>query len=404
MAPNPPVPGAEHILHVDMDAFYASVEIRRDPVLRHKPVIVGGLGNRGVVLAASYEARRFGVRSGMPSATARRACPNAVWIPPDFAAYSATSRVIRSILEEITPLVEPISLDEAFLDVAGVRRLHGDAVQIGHRIRAAIRDRTGLPASVGVAASKFVAKMASRAAKPDGLLCVRAGTETLFLHPLPVAELWGVGAATRNRLATIGVRTIGDLAAVPLEKLQRCVGSATGCRLHDLAHGRDDRPVVVDRAPKSIGNERTFDVDITDDSGVRAELRCLSERVAGRLRSQGVAARTITLKCRLAPYRTLTRTETLPAPIDSGPAVYETACRLYDRLRLPTPRVRLLGVSASRFETPAPLSQHSAWQKVMLAADAVRDRFGEAAFVPAAYLARDVPLAQPDADIGGDSR
>jgi DNA polymerase-4 len=233
-----------HILHVDLDAFYAAVEVRAAPELAGRPVIVGGLGPRGVVAAASYEARRFGIHSAMPMARARRACPTGVFLAPRFDAYQAASRHIMGILESFTPLVEPLALDEAFLDVRSVRRLHGDGPAIGRAIRTRVLDETGLTASVGVASTKLLAKLASEEAKPDGLLEIAPDTERTFLHALPVGRLWGVGAATQRLVAALGVRTIGDLAEVPREQLIRACGAASGTRLHALANNRDDRAVV----------------------------------------------------------------------------------------------------------------------------------------------------------------
>ena len=246
------------ILHVDLDAFYASVEQLDDPKLSGKPVVVGGLGPRGVVAAASYEARRFGVRSAMPMARARRACPDGVFLAPRFDAYRDASRAVMKILRSFTPLVEPIALDEAFLDVAGARRLHGTGPEIAVAIRGRVRDDTGLVASVGAASTKLLAKLASDLAKPDGLLVVEPGEELTFLHPLGVERLWGVGPATRRRLTELGVSTVGELAALPEEVLVGALGNAAGHHLHALAWNRDARPVEPEQVAKSVGHEETF--------------------------------------------------------------------------------------------------------------------------------------------------
>lgn len=391
--------GRETILHVDMDAFYAAVEVRRRPELRGKPVVVGGAGTRGVVAAASYEARRFGIHAAMPATRARRLCPDAVFLPPDFAAYTAESAAVRGILESYTPLVEPLSLDEAFLDVAGAGRLFGDAMAIAYSIRDRVREERRLPVSVGVAANKFLAKAASREAKParagaaTAIFCIPADAGTRYLHPLPVAALWGVGDATVERLGRIGIRTVADLAAAPHESLTRAVGPAGARHLHALSAGRDDSPVVPRRDPKSVGHEETFAVDLADPDTIRAELRGLAERVATRLRRAGLSARTVTLKCRLPTFRTFTRSRTLAEPTDAGPEMYAVACELYARLRLDGHAVRLLGVSASGLVVGAPVRQLTfdpvpQWSPLMSAADAVRDRFGDAAIGPARLLAR----------------
>ena len=304
------------ILHVDLDAFYASVEQLHDPTLRGRPVIVGGLGPRGVVAAASYEARAFGVYSAIPMARARRACPEGVFLAPRFEVYGEASRAVMDILRSFTPLVEPIASDEAFLDVAGAARLHGTGHECAVAIRARVRGETGLTASVGVATTKLLAKLASDSAKPDGLLVIAPGTELDYLHPLPVRRLWGVGPATEGRLAGLGVRTIGDLAAVSEADLVATLGDASGRHLHALAWNRDARPVVPGREAKSIGNEETFPTDLTDRERLGAEIVRLADRVAQRLRAAGRAGRTVQLKVRYTGFRTITRSRTLPEPTD----------------------------------------------------------------------------------------
>jgi DNA polymerase-4 len=401
--------GAAAILHVDMDAFYASVELRRRPELRGQPVIVGGAGNRGVVAAASYEARAYGVHSAMPSVRAQRLCPHAVFLPGDYAHYAEVSERVMAVFASFTPLVEPLSLDEAFLDVRGSVRLHGEPPNIARRIRERILDEEQLTCSVGVAPNKFLAKLASEAAKPRasrdgavpglGVKVVPVGGELAFLHPLPVQALWGVGPATLERLRRLGVRTVADLAAIPLDNLRATLGDAAGRHLHELAHARDDRAVVVDQRPKSIGHEETYAHDRHDRAAVDVELVKLSDAVAARLRKAGVAGRTITIKVRFHDFTTLTRRETLPAPVDSGVAILRSARALAATVD-PTPGVRLLGVSVSGLSDQAveqltlDLSEEAGpdaaeWSDVDDAVDAIRERFGAGAIGPAALVGRD---------------
>jgi DNA polymerase-4 len=335
------------ILHVDLDAFFASVEQLADPALRGRPVIVGGLGPRGVVAAASYEAREFGVHSAMPMSRARRACPQGVFLAPRFDAYQDASRAVMEVLHSFTPLVEPISLDEAFLDVAGARRLHGTGPEIAVTIRARVREATGLTASVGVATTKLLAKLASDLAKPDGLLVVEPGRELEFLHPLEVGRLWGVGPATRRKLAPLHVHTVGDLAAVPESTLVATLGESAGRHLHALAWNRDERPVVPDHEVKSIGHEETFPVDLHDRDALGHEVVRLADRVGARLRTARRAARTVQLKVRYGDFRTVTRSRTLAAPTDLGAELAAVAKELL--AALPVERgVRLIGVAGQQ--------------------------------------------------------
>jgi DNA polymerase-4 len=332
------------MLHVDMDAFYASVEVRRRPELRGKPVIVGGAGPRGVVSAASYEARVFGVRSAMPGARARRLCPHGVFLPPDFTEYTAASRAVMAIFRDVTPLVEPLSLDEAFLDVSGARRLLGSPARIGALIRDRVADEQRITCSVGVASTKFVAKLASTRAKPDGLLVVPAAAVVAFLHPLPVAALWGVGEKTEQQLVRLGLHTVGDIANTPRSTLVRALGRASGAHLHALAWGRDERSVVPHEPDKSIGAEETFARDVDDPAVVRRELLRLSERTAGRLREAGLVGRTVSVKIRFADFTTITRSRTLRDPTDVAQEIFATARGLYEALGLDRARLRLVGV------------------------------------------------------------
>ena len=343
---------AASILHVDLDAFYASVEQLLDPSLRGRPVIVGGLGRRGVVSAASYEARPYGVQSAMPMAHARRACPHAVFLAPRFPEYERFSTGVMEILRSITPLVEPISLDEAFLDVAGARRRLGDGPTIAADARKRIRDEVGLVASVGVATTKFLAKIASDLAKPDGMLVVAPGEEDAFLHPLPLGRLWGVGPATLARLEALGVKTVGDVAQLPEAAIVAALGAAHGAHLSQLAHNVDERPVTPERATKSIGNEETFGTDVRDRSVLEREIVRLSDRVAGRLRHAGVQARTITLKVRFADFRTITRSRTEAEATALSTDIAATARALLAPIDIGA-GIRLLGVSGSQLVPPS---------------------------------------------------
>jgi DNA polymerase IV len=336
------------VLHVDMDAFYASVEIRRNPELQGKPVVVGG-GQRGVVAAASYEARRYGVRSAMSMGQALRLCPRLVVVPPDRAAYSAASAAVMAILRDVTPLVEPLSLDEAFLDVAGAVRLHGRPAAIAAAIRARVSDEMGLTCSVGIAPTKFVAKLASARCKPDGMLVVPVPEVLNFLHPLPVTVLWGVGARTAEPLHRLGIRTVADLADTPLDTLRRAVGVAVAEHLHALSHGRDPRTVQPRDVEKSISSDHTTDLDLTEEGDVRRELLRLAGDVGERVRERGWVARTVGIKIRFADFRTVTRVRTLAGWTDSTATIYSTAAELYSSLGLDRPRVRLVGVKCENF-------------------------------------------------------
>ncbi|HTH05484.1 MAG TPA: DNA polymerase IV [Ilumatobacteraceae bacterium] len=396
------------ILHVDMDAFFVSVELLRRPELRGLPVVVGGTGPRGVVAAASYEARRYGVFSAMPSSRARRLCPDAVFLSGDHAHYGEVSTALHEVFETVTPFIEPLSLDEAFLDVTGSVRLLGDGVAIAQRLRADVRERTGLGCSVGVASNKFIAKLASEAAKPQagpdgvregkGVVEVRPGDELAFLHPLPVTALWGVGPATLEKLDRIGVRTVRDLAQLDESVLVGSVGRVHGQHLHRLAHARDDRPVDVDRATKSIGHEETFAADRYTHDELRRELVRLADAVAARLRAHGVGARTLSLKVRFAGFQTVTRSVTVPAPVDTAHALRTALEPLLVALD-PTLGVRLLGVSTSNFGMPAEqlalgidspearsAEEAAEWQAAEHAVDEIRERFGRTAIGPASAV------------------
>lgn len=383
-----------HILHADMDAFYASVEVRDCPGLAGAPVVVGATGSRGVVLSASYEARACGVRSAMPVTQARRLCPQAVFVPPRHAAYAAVSREVMALFRTVTPEVEPLSLDEAFLDVSGSLRRLGPPARIGEEIRAAIRAQQGLTCSVGVAATTFVAKIASARCKPDGLLVVPPGDTLEFLHPLPVAALWGVGERTEQALARLGLRTVGDIARIPVATLRREFGSSLGGRLADLANGRDNRPVTPGALDKSVGAEETFPSDVADPAVIRRELLRLSGRTARALRAGGWSARTVVVKLRLANFTTITRSRTLPEPTDVAKKIYATAGLLYAAAGLDArARLRLVGVRATGLVPAAGAATQLAfgergvsWRDAERALDRIADRFGADTVLPAALV------------------
>ena len=386
-----------------MDAFFVSVELRRRPELVGQPVVVGGTGRRGVVAAASYEARRFGVRSAMPSVVAKRRCAHAVFLPGDHALYSEVSGQVRAILDRYTPLVEPLSLDEAFLDVTGSIGLFGSAPEIARRIRSEVADELHLTCSVGVAPNKFLAKLASVEAKPiaspggvapgPGVVVVDRDAVDGFLGPLPVERLWGVGPATLDKLHRIGVRRVADLVTVDERVLATTLGAAQARHLSALARGIDDRPVEPEREAKSIGHEETFETDKHEVAELRRELVRLADAVAQRLRRADVGARTLTLKLRFdSGFQTITRSVTSGEPVDLAPEIVTMLAPLLDSID-PSPGVRLLGVSGSNL-TPMvrQLTLESAsdatpdWSAATGALDEIRERFGSAAIGPASAL------------------
>ncbi|MDP8956309.1 MAG: DNA polymerase IV [Actinomycetota bacterium] len=385
-------PLEEPILHVDLDAFYASVEILKDPGLAGKPVVVGNPSPRGVVLSASYEARARGLHAAMPSMRARRLCPDAVFVPPDFAAYQAYSNRFREILLSFTPVVEPLSLDEAFLDATGAMLLFGSPKDMGERIRAAVRNELNIGASVGIGPNKLIAKLASTRAKPDGLLVVRAVEVPSFLHPLPVDALWGIGEKTGQTLRRLGIRTVGELAVTPRGILDRVLGESHGESLATLAAGGDTRTVVPFEAPKSVSHEETYPTDLDQAEQVLREILALSHRVAARLRADGYRARTITLKLRLSSFSTLTRSRTIPTPTDLGSDVFHVAGELFRRLPEGRRRFRLIGVSATGLVPAAAqqvaLIKEGRWEEAERALDRIEKRFGKGAAMPAALLGR----------------
>ena len=378
------------ILHVDMDAFYASVELLERPELRGTPVIVGAsTGNRGVVLSATYEARELGVHSAMPVSRARRLAPQATFISPHHDRYAEASRAVMDIFGSITPIVEPLSLDEAFLDVSGALRRLGRPAAIAALIRSRVEQEVGITCSVGVAANKFVAKLASTHSKPDGLLVIPKDAVIDFLHPLPVGALWGVGEKTEEQLVRLGLETVGDIAAMPVATLERALGRAQGMHLHDLSWGRDPRAVVPDEPEKSIGNEETFDSDTDDHEWIRSRVAGLSDQVARRLRASESVARTVGLKVRFADFTTITRSRTLEVPTDVGADIYSMAWSLFTALGLQRARIRLVGVRVEGLSaaesTPTQLlldAPERGHRDAEVAMDRLRKRYGPGAIRP----------------------
>ena len=397
--PEPP----RTILHVDLDAFFAAVEQRDQPELRGKPVVVGmgGSNDRGVVSAASYEARRFGIHSAMPIVTAKRLCPEAIFVPVDGAKYQRVSREVMAILRRFTPLVEPISIDEAFLDVTGSRALFGDGEAIGRAVREAIRDELRLTASVGVATTKLVAKIGSDLRKPDALVVVPPGEEAAFLAPLPISRLWGVGPSTAAALRDFRVATIGDLAALDRSALVRRFGKH-GASLVDRAMGRDPDPVAGPGAAKSIGHEHTFDEDTSDPEVIERTLLAMAEGVSGRLRHAGLKASTVAVKVRDSAFETLTRQRTLLEPTDMTEPIWRAALDLA-RPQMRGKRIRLVGITASNFGAREQLGLFEAddvrQRRVVEAADELRERFGTRAVTRARLIRTGIP-APFERDLG----
>lgn len=398
------MPLSRTILHVNMDAFFASVEQRDDPALRGRPVLVGGQGGRGVVAAASYEARRFGCRSAMPMAEAVRRCPDAVVVSPSFARYEADSTRIMEILETASPLVEPLSIDEAFVDVTGSLRLLGNGPAIAARLKETIKDELGLNASVGIAPCKFVAKIASDLEKPDGLTVFEEEGLAGRLASLPIGRMWGIGPKSEARFQARGVRTFGDLQTWSAESLVASFGAAAA-RFHDLSHGRDERPVVGDRTAKSVGHEQTFGVDLSDPQEVEAVLLRHVERVAARLRRRNRHAKSIVVKIRDGEFVTNTRSKTLDDPTDRTDILWKTARSLFREWNFRP--VRLVGMSAERFEDAVPNlfstgdEEDARNRRLDATTDAIRGRFGGEAI---ARTAASFPPDQARARSEGDER
>jgi DNA polymerase-4 len=387
--------GPRTILHLDLDAFYASVEQLDDPSLRGRPVVVGGPSRRGVVCAASYEARRFGVRSAMPTARARRLCPDGVFLRPRFERYAALSESIFGIYRRYTPLVEPLSLDEAFLDVTASRSLHGGGAQIARAIKAEVRATSGLTVSAGVAGVKLAAKIATDLGKPDGLVEVPEGGVEAFLAPLPVSRLWGVGHVTEEALRAVGIATIGDLARTPELALAAAVGASHARGLRALARGDDPREVVPDEAARSVGAEDTFGEDLRGRPALERELLAQAGRVGRRLRAAGLAGQVVTLKVKYADFTAVTRRTTLDRPTDDDRALLEAARALLERVDLARP-VRLTGISVSGLAGAAERGQLGLFgakglapppderrRALNAALDRIAERFGDGAVVPA---------------------
>ncbi len=391
-----------HILHVDMDAFYASVELLERPDLVGKPVIVGHNGPRAVVTAASYEARQYGVNSAMPMSIALRRCPSAIVIEPHFASYTHYSSIVMDIFRGVTPHVEVLGIDEAFLDVASARRLLGSSWDVATTIRTRVVESTGLRCSVGAAATKFVAKLASSSAKPDGLLVVPANRTVDFLHPLPVSGLWGVGAKTEESLSRHGLHTIGDVANTPIASLTRWLGPAAASKLHALAWGQDPRAVSARPEEKSVGHETTFDYDVTDDEVLRRELLRMSDLVAVRLRGAGLVARTVVLKLRFGDFTTITRSRTLAEPTNVARRIFDEVRTAHTSVAQPGARVRLIGVRAENLlpgdgSAEALWDDDEGWRDAEKAIDAVAAKFGRGAVKPATLVRRPPrPPAKPE--------
>ncbi len=388
---------ARTILHADMDAFYAAVEQRDRPELRGKPVIIGGQGPRHVVATASYEARRFGVRSAMPSVRARQLCPHGIFVRPRMEAYAAASEAIQRVFDGFTDLVEPLSLDEAFLDVTGSRALFGDGAAIARRLKDAVFSAVQLTVSVGVARNKFLAKVASDLQKPDGLVVVPAEAEREFLAPLPVRRLWGIGEKSEPLLHARALRTIGDVQRQPLERLVGWFGAAMGQRLHELAHGRDDRPVEPSREALTIGNETTFERDLRSFEAASAALLSLCEQVARRLRQADRSAGLVRLKLRLSDFSTTTR-QRVVEPCQDGLVLHRQAVSLLREAWSGEDGIRLLGVTAAKLGAAGASRQGSlfgpsraAGGALLAAMDAIKDRHGEQAVFRLGQRSPDAP-------------
>jgi DNA polymerase-4 len=376
------------ILHVDMDAFYASVAEKDNPKLKGKAVVVGA-GRRGVVSAANYEARKFGIRAAMPVYKAKALAPHAIFISPDMARYEEVSRSVMSIFHDITPLVEPISLDEAFLDVTGARRLLGDGQTIAKLIRARVEQKEGITCSVGIAHNKFIAKIASNQCKPNGLLEINPERVLAFLHPLAAKEIWGVGPKTNEQLAKMGLQTVGDIANTPRSTLIRVLGQASGSSLYELAWGRDYRDVEIEHIEKSISSSETFDQDLDSQEEILKEFLRLTERSVERMREKGFAAGTISIKVRFTDFKTISRSKTVDLPITGTQEIFEVVKNLYLALNLENVLIRLVGVSLDSLVEDEEINQMvlgqrtSGWQQADKAVDRIKNKFGSASLRPA---------------------
>jgi DNA polymerase-4 len=378
------------ILHVDMDAFFASVAERDNPELKGKAVVIG-MGARGVVSAANYEARKFGIHSAMPVGRARRLAPHAIFLPVDMARYQEVSEHVMEIFHSFTPWVEPISLDEAFLDVTGSQKLLGTGREIAVAIRKKVEEQEGITCSVGIAPSKFIAKLASANCKPNGMLEITTDRILTFLHPLPIQAMWGVGPKTAEVLERLGLRTIEDIAKLPRTTLIRALGEANGASLYELAWGRDYRDVTPEEPDRSISAAETFAQDLDNPEEILTEFLRLTERATARLRDRDLFAKTISIKVRFADFSTINRSKTLPLPIDSTHDVYEVVKGLYQALRIERARLRLVGVSLENLSEEAPHQmmlgeREVGWRQAEGAMDQARARFGKGSVRPARLI------------------
>lgn len=380
---------AEPIIHIDMDAFFVECERLTNPALHGKPVAVGGGGNRSVIAAASYEARRFGVHSAMPTVRAKRLCPQLILVPSDHGRYSEVSRKVFLLIEEVVPVVEQLSIDEAFLDVSGLTLLHPDARSVAEHLRRRIRNEIGLPSSCGIASNKFLAKLATGRAKPDGVFVMDSVRQLEILHSFDVRTMWGVGEATYAGLERLGVQTVGDLASVGQKALQRTFGTSAGASLFRLSMGIDDRVVEPHGDAKSISNEQTYEEDLVSDEVIRSEVVRHADRLSTRLRQAGVEARTVFIKIRFDSFETITRSITLPSPTAVGHDLAVAAVQLLERAGVVGRRVRLIGVGgsglvAAEFAVHQLATDRGAnWDDLADAVGEIRDRFGHDAVVPA---------------------
>ena len=374
------------ILHVDMDAFYASVAELDHPEYKGKALVVGA-GARGVVLSANYEARKFGIRAAMPVGRAKRMAPHAIFIAPEHHRYSEISERVMAIFHSYTPLVEPISLDEAFLDVTGSQKLFGTGREIAAKIRKQVEKEEGITCSVGLAQSKFIAKLASQHCKPNGMLEIKSDRILEFLHPLPVRAIWGVGPKTAESLERLGLHTVSDIAHTPRATLIRALGESTGASLYELAWGRDYRDVVPDEPEKSIGNEETFSEDLDNPEEILREFLRMTEKATARLRERSLFAKTISIKIKFADFSSLTRSKTVPIAIDNTHDTYEVVKALYLALRNDGARIRLVGVSFSQLQEGAPVqlelgARERGWREADTAIDRAQARFGRGSVRP----------------------
>ena len=377
------------ILHVDMDAFFASVEERDNPALKGKAVVVG-TGIRGVVSAANYEARKFGIHAAMPVGRAKRLAPHAIFVPPNMSRYSEVSSHIMEIFRSVTPLVEPLSLDEAFLDVTGAKRLLGDGREIAKQIRAKVEASEGITCSVGIATTKFIAKLASGRCKPNGMLEIASDRVLEFLHPLPVNAIWGVGPKTNEELLKLGLQIVADIANTPRQTLVRALGEAAGASLYELSWGRDYRDVEPEEVDKSISAVETFDSDTEDQEIVLRELLRLTEKATYRMREKDFSARTISIKVRFADFKTITRSKTVPLAISATHEVFEVVKALFLALKLDRARIRLVGVSLDGLEDGIDATEQlvlgereNGWRQATAAIDKASARFGQGSVRPA---------------------